>query len=169
LSRNADQHRRVTSYQPSYRHEPFKFDQLQDPEREFEDNSVIRARKSLQFVPYLQERTANGHLIHFGDEETATSQSQVNSPHVKGDPFKRDNFLDMTLQEKIEIMALKKRGNAVRSTTSQNVRKTRQNARLKIVNQVKYSKRHGVKFANTNFVATTPQSASLHSISNKGN
>jgi len=34
----------------------FFFDELKDPEDHFKTNSILQARNSLQFVPYVQER-----------------------------------------------------------------------------------------------------------------
>jgi len=111
----------------------------------------------MNFVPYLQERTPLGQLIQ--PQQSASSKSQFASPKIIEN--KKDNFLDMTLQEKIELMALKKRANPIRNTTSQNVRKTSDNARFKIINQIKFSKRNPVKFTtNQSFVPISPSYAS---------
>ena len=79
-------------------------------DEEKETNQAIEKRKSMPFVPYIQERNPFGHLLSKGQSE-------------------------LTLQDKVKILAENHRRNPIKMTTSQNLRKTSQNARYKIIRQ----------------------------------
>ena len=83
-------------------------------------NSVLEARKSQEFVPYLKERTDMGTIIPQANRQCGL------------EPIFEKEFTDFSLSKTVMRIAENRQNDPVKMTTWQNLKRVHENSKLKI-------------------------------------